>query len=76
MDQKLAVIAETMQPVDQLTSRAFAERGVPVETAEERRRQRGHRADEDVVQLRKLEEWMRDLERLLRRKTMEVEMLK
>jgi hypothetical protein len=73
MDQKLAVIAETMQPVDQLTSRAFAERGVPVETAEERRRQRGHRADEDVVQLRKL---MRDLERLLRRKTMEVEMLK
>jgi hypothetical protein len=44
MDQKLAVVAETMQPGMSISCRhwALAEPGIPVETADERRRQASH----------------------------------
>jgi hypothetical protein len=59
--------------------RAVAEFGIPLEAADERRRQGGGTADDAVVAAsedRRLEERVRELERLLGRKTMEVEILK
>ena len=50
-----------------------------METADERRGKEAVRADEDVVaasEVRRLEERVRDLERMLGRKTLEVEILK
>jgi hypothetical protein len=60
-------------------ARAFAEPGLPMETSDERRGKEAVRADEEVVpasEARKLEDRVRELERLLGRKTMEVEILK
>ena len=69
-EQKLAIVAETMQPGMSL----FRWRRLMSEGGKE-----AIRADEDVVpasEARKLEERVRELERLLGRKTMEVEILK
>lgn len=58
---------------------ALPEPGLPMETADERRDKEAIRTDEGVVaasEVRRLEERVRDLERLLGRKTMEVEILK
>lgn len=52
---------------------------LPMETADERRGKEAVRADEDVVaasEVRRLKERVRDLERMLGRKTLEVEILK
>src|SRR3954462_2205952 len=84
MDQKLAVVAETMQPGMSISyvarrhglspSLVFRWRRLMSEGGKE-----AIRADEDVVpasEARKLEDRVRELERLLGRKTMEVEILK
>ncbi len=84
MEQKLAVVAETMQPGMSISyvarqhglspSLVFRWRRLMSEGGKE-----AIRADEDVVpasEARKLEERVRELERLLGRKTMEVEILK
>jgi transposase-like protein len=83
-DLKLAVIAETMQPGMSISyvarrhglspSLVFRWRRLMSEGGKE-----AVRADDEVVaasEVRRLEERVRDLERLLGRKTMEVEMLK
>ncbi len=83
-DLKLAVIAETMQPGMSISyvarrhglspSLVFRWRRLMSEGGRE-----AVRADDEVVpvtELRRLEERVRDLERLLGRKTMEVEILK
>jgi len=83
-DLKLAVIAETMQPGMSISyvarrhglspSLVFRWRRLMSEGGPE-----AVRADDEVVpvtELRRLEERVRDLERLLGRKTMEVEILK
>src|SRR3954463_14910238 len=84
MDQKLAVVAETMQPGMSISyvarrhglspSLVFRWRRLMSEGGRE-----AVRADDEVVpaaELRRLEERVRDLERLLGRKTMENEILK
>ena len=83
-DLKLAVVAETMQPGMSVSyvarrhglspSLVFRWRQLMSEGGKE-----AVRADDDVVaasQVRRLEERVRELERLLGRKTMEVEILK
>jgi transposase len=83
-DQKLAVVAETMQPGMSVSyvarryglspSLIFRWRQLMNEGGKE-----AVRADDEVVaasEVRRLEERVRDLERLLGRKTMEVEILK
>jgi transposase len=83
-DQKLAVVAETMQPGMSISyvarrhglspSLVFRWRRLMSEGGKE-----AGRADDEVVaaaELRRLEERVRELERLLGRKTMEVEILK
>ena len=83
-EQKLAVVAETMQPGMSISyvarrhglspSLVFRWRRLMSEGGKE-----AVRADEDVVaasEVRRLEERVRELERLLGRKTMEVEILK
>jgi transposase len=83
-DLKLAVVAETMQPGMSISyvarrhglspSLVFRWRRLMSEGGRE-----AIRADDEVVpaaELRRLEERVRDLERLLGRKTMEVEILK
>jgi transposase-like protein len=84
MDQKLAVVAETMQPGMSISyvarrhglspSLVFRWRRLMSEGGKQ-----AIRADEDVVpasEARKLEDRVRELERLLGRKTMEVEILR
>ena len=84
MEQNLAIVAETMQPGVSISyvarrhglspSLVFRWRRLISEGGKE-----AIRADEDVVpasEARKLEERVRELERLLGRKTMEVEILK
>jgi transposase len=84
MDQKLAVVAETMQPGMSISyvarrhglspSLVFRWRRLMSEGGKQ-----AIRADEEVVpasEARKLEDRVRELERLLGRKTMEVEILK
>jgi transposase len=83
-EQKLAVVAETMQPGMSISyvarrhglspSLVFRWRRLMSEGGQE-----AVRADDDVVAasaVRRLEERVRELERLLGRKTMEVEILK
>jgi transposase len=83
-EQKLAVVAETMQPGLSISyvarrhglspSLVFRWRRLMSEGGQE-----AVRADDDVVaasQVRRLEERVRELERQLGRKTMEVEILK
>jgi transposase len=83
-EQKLSVVAETMQPGMSISyvarrhglspSLVFRWRRLMSEGGKE-----AVRADDDVVaasELRRLEERVRELERLLGRKTMEVEILK
>lgn len=83
-DQKLAVVAETMQPGMSVSyvarryglspSLIFRWRQLMNEGGKE-----AVRADDEVVaasEVRRLEERVRELERLLGRKTMEVEILK
>ena len=83
-EQKLAIVAETMQPGQSISyvarqhglspSLVFRWRRLMSEGGKE-----AIRADEDVVpasEARKLEERVRELERLLGRKTLEVEILK
>jgi transposase len=83
-EQKLAVVAETMQPGMSISyvarrhglspSLVFRWRRLMTEGG-----QRAVRADDDVVpaaDLRRAEERVRELERLLGRKTLEVEVLK
>jgi transposase len=84
IEQKLAVVAETMQPGLSISyvarrhglspSLVFRWRRLMSEGGQE-----AVRADEDVVaasEVRRLEERVRELERQLGRKTMEVEILK
>jgi transposase len=83
-EQKLAVVAETMQP--RLTISYVARRhGLSPSLVFRWRRlmseggKEAVRADDDVVaasEVRRLEDRVRELERLLGRKTMEVEILK
>ena len=83
-EQKMAIIAETMQPG--VSMRYVARRhGLSPSLVFRWRRlmseggQEAVRADDDVVpasEARRLEEKVRELERLLGRKTMEVEILK
>src|ERR1051325_4222255 len=83
-EQKLAIVAETMQPGMSISyvarqhglspSLVFRWRRLMSEGGKE-----AIRADDDVVpaaEARKLEERVRELERLLGRKTMEVEILR
>ena len=83
-EQKLAVVAETMQPGMSISyvarrhglspSLVFRWRRLMTEGGQE-----AVRADDEVVpasDLRRLEERVRELERLLGRKTLEVEVLK
>ncbi len=83
-EQKLAVVAETMQPGMSLSyvarrhglspSLVFRWRQLMSEGGKE-----AIRVDDDVVgasEVRRLEERVRDLERMLGRKTLEVEILK
>ena len=83
-EQKLAVVAETMQPGMSISyiarrhglspSLVFRWRRLMTEGG-----QQAVRADDDVVpaaDLRRVEERVRELERLLGRKTLEVEILK
>jgi transposase len=83
-EQKLAVVAETMQPGMSISyvarrhglspSLVFRWRHLMSEGGKE-----AVRVDDDVVgatEVRRLEERVRDLERMLGRKTMEVEILK
>ena len=83
-EQKLAVVAETMQPGMSISyvarrhglspSLVFRWRQLMSEGGKE-----AVRVDDDVVgasEVRRLEERVRDLERMLGRKTMEVEILK
>lgn len=83
-EQKLAVVAETMQPGMSISyvarqyglspSLVFRWRRLMSEGGKE-----AVRVDDDVVgasEVRRLEERIRDLERMLGRKTMEVEILK
>lgn len=83
-EQKMAIIAETMQPAVSMSyvarrdglssSLVFRWRSLMSEGGRE-----AVRADDDVVpasEARRLEERVRELERLLGRKTMEVEILK
>ena len=83
-EQKLAVVAETMQPGMSI-SYVARHHGLSPSLVFRWRRlmtEGGHeavRADDDVVpaaDVRRLEERVRELERLLGRKTMEVEILK
>ena len=83
MDQKLAVVAETMQPGMSISYVARRPGLSPSLVFRWRRMSEGGkeaiRADEEVVpasEARKLEDRVRELERLLGRKTMEVEILK
>ena len=84
IDQKLAVVAESMQPGMSISyvarrhglspSLVFRWRRLMSEGGKE-----AVRADDEVVaasEVRRLEERVRELERLLGRKTMEVEILK
>ena len=83
-EQKLAVVAETMQPGMSISYVARRHGPSPSLVFRWRRlmTEGGHeavRADDDVVpaaDMRRLEERVRELERLLGRKTMEVEILK
>ena len=83
-EQKLAIVAETMQPGMSISYVARQHRLSPSLVFRWRRLmseggKEAIRADEDVVpasEARKLEERVRELERLLGRKTMEVEILK
>ena len=83
-EQKLAVVAETMQPGMSISYVARRHGLSPSLVFRWRRlmTEGGHealRADDDVVpaaDMRRLEERVRELERLLGRKTMEVEILK
>jgi transposase len=83
-EQKLAVVAETMQPGMSISYVARRHGLSPSLVFRWRRlmTEGGHeavRADDEVVpaaDLRRLEERVRELERLLGRKTMEVEILK
>jgi transposase len=83
-EQKLAVVAETMQPGQSISYVARRHGLAPSLVFRWRRLmseggQQAVRADEEVVaasELRRLEERVRELERLLGRKTMEVEILK
>src|SRR5438874_8672882 len=82
-DLKLAVIAETMQPGVSISYVARRHGLSPSLVFRWRLMSEGGReavrADDEVVpaaELRRLEERVRDLERLLGRKTMEIEILK
>ena len=83
-EQKLAVVSETMQPGMSISYVARRHGLSPSLVFRWRRlmTEGGHeavRADDDVVpaaDVRRLEERVRELERLLGRKTMEVEILK
>lgn len=83
-EQKMAVVAETMQPGMSISYVARRHGLSPSLVFRWRRlmTEGGHeavRADDDVVpaaDMRRLEERVRELERLLGRKTMEVEILK
>ena len=83
-EQKLAVVSETMQPGMSISYVARRHGLSPSLVFRWRRlmTEGGHeavRADDDVVpaaDIRRLEERVRELERLLGRKTMEVEILK
>src|SRR3989440_9625396 len=84
MDQKLAVVAETMQP-GMTISYVARRHGLSPSLVFRWRRlmseggKQAVRADEEVVaasELRRLQERVRELERLLGRKTMEAEILK
>ncbi len=83
-EQKLAIVAETMQPGMSI-SYVAREHGLSPSLAFRWRRlmseggKEAVRADDDVVaasEVRRLEERVRELERLLGRKTLEVEILK
>jgi transposase-like protein len=84
MDQKLAVVAETMQPGMSISYVARRHGLSPSLVSRWRRLmseggKQAIRAEEEVVsasEARKLEDRVRELERLLGRKTMEVEILK
>ena len=81
---KLAVVAETMQPGMSISYVALPSRGSPSLVFRWRRLmseggKEAVRADDEVVaasEVRRREERVRELERLLGRKTMEVEILK
>jgi|SRR5258705_5205640 transposase len=79
---ELALVTETMQPgpsVSYVAPTGAAEPAIPLETADERRGKEAVRTDDAVVaasEMRRLQERVRELERLLGRKTMEVEILK
>jgi transposase len=83
-EQKLAVVAETMQPGMSISYVARRHRLSPSIVFRWRRLmteggQEAVRADDDVIaasEVRRLEERVRELERQLGRKTMEVEILK
>jgi len=83
-DLMLGVVAETMPPGMSISyvapsPWALAEIGVPLQAVDERRGPRSGPPEDEVVpavELRRLEERVRDLERLLARKTMENEILK
>jgi transposase len=83
-EQKLSVVKETLQPGMSISYVARRHRLSPSLVFRWRRLmseggKEAVRADEDVVaasEVRRLEERVRDLERLLGRKTMEVEILK
>ena len=83
-EQKLAVVAETMQPGMSISYVARCHGLSPSLVFRWRRLmseggQQAVRADEEVVpasELRRLQERVRELERLLGRKTMEAEILK
>jgi transposase len=80
-DVKLAIVDETMQPGTSITYVArrhgpLAQSSIPLATVEGGKE--AVRADDEVVEaaeVRRLEERVRELERLLGRKTMEVELL-
>jgi transposase len=83
-DQKLAIVAETMQPGMSI-SYVARQHGLSPSLVFRWRRlmsqggKEAVRADDEVVaasEVRRLEERVRELERLLGRKTMEVELLK
>src|ERR1700710_470340 len=83
-EQKLAIVSETMQPGMSISyvARRYALSPSLVFRWRRLMTEGGHeavRADDDVVpaaDIRRLEERVRELERLLGRKTMEVEILK
>ena len=82
-EQKLLVVNETLQPGMSISYVArrhgLSPSLVRMETTDERRGQEAVLSDEDVVaasEVRRLEQRVRELERLLGRKTMEIEILK